>query len=179
MAILESMNGPRLLSLDDWRALPVDEGARSELQEGVHIRSPRPGKTHARVIARLLTQLASQLPADLEALPEVEIVVVHRPPPTVRVPDVVVCTATADDAVAVTDVLVVIEVISPGSRRTDRVTKLSEYAEAGIRFYWIVDPADRAMTALELTPAGYRGEAHAGTYQMAGPVDLVIDLDAL
>lgn len=173
------MSASRLLSLDDWRALPEDAATRSELQEGVHIRSPRPSKSHARVIARLLTQLAPQLPVDLEALPEVEIVVDHRPPPTVRVPDIVVCTVTVDDAVAVSDVVVAIEVISPGSRRTDRVTKLSEYAEAGIPFYWIVDPTDRTMTALKLTSTGYRGESHTGSYRSTGPLALNIDLDAL
>jgi Uma2 family endonuclease len=31
------------------------------------------------------------------------------------------------------------EIVSPGSRRTDRVTKAYEYAKAGIEHYWIVD----------------------------------------
>jgi len=34
----------------------------------------------------------------------------------------------------------VVEVLSPGSARHDRGGKLSLYAEAGIREYWIVDP---------------------------------------
>ncbi|MGH3752566.1 MAG: Uma2 family endonuclease [Pseudonocardiaceae bacterium] len=37
------------------------------------------------------------------------------------------------------EVLVVIEIVSPGSRRTDHVAKRSEYADAGLPHYWIVD----------------------------------------
>jgi Uma2 family endonuclease len=46
-------------------------------------------------------------------------------------------TVHQDDRAA--DVLLVIEIVSPGSRRTDHVTKLREYAKAGIPTYWIVD----------------------------------------
>lgn len=34
----------------------------------------------------------------------------------------------------------VVEIISPGSRRTDRVTKFSEYEQGGVREYWLLDP---------------------------------------
>ena len=37
------------------------------------------------------------------------------------------------------EVLVVVEIVSPGSRRTDYVIKRGEYADAGIPHYWIVD----------------------------------------
>jgi Uma2 family endonuclease len=32
---------------------------------------------------------------------------------------------------------VVVEVVSPGSRKTDRLDKMAEYADAGIPFYWL------------------------------------------
>ena len=34
----------------------------------------------------------------------------------------------------------IIEIVSPGSRRTDYYTKLFKYRTAGVREYWIVDP---------------------------------------
>lgn len=37
------------------------------------------------------------------------------------------------------DVILAVEIVSPGSRRTDRVMKPYEYANAGIEHYWIVD----------------------------------------
>lgn len=37
------------------------------------------------------------------------------------------------------DVVLVVEIVSPGSRGTDHVMKVHEYAKAGIANYWIVD----------------------------------------
>lgn len=62
---------------------------------------------------------------------------------TLRVPDVVVIDAKLADTnparLSAADVRLAIEVLSEGSVRTDRVTKFSECAEAGIEQYWIVD----------------------------------------
>ncbi|MFF5083240.1 Uma2 family endonuclease [Actinoplanes sp. NPDC000266] len=38
-------------------------------------------------------------------------------------------------------VLLVVEVVSPGSETTDRIVKADQYARAGIPFYWRVEPA--------------------------------------
>ncbi len=37
------------------------------------------------------------------------------------------------------DVLLAVEIVSPSTRTTDRVTKPALYAEAGIPFYWLVE----------------------------------------
>jgi Uma2 family endonuclease len=31
-----------------------------------------------------------------------------------------------------------VEVVSPGSRKADKLDKMAEYADAGIPFYWLV-----------------------------------------
>ena len=40
----------------------------------------------------------------------------------------------------------IVEVVSPGSRRMDYNIKNAKYAEAGVREYWIVDPAKERTT---------------------------------
>lgn len=40
----------------------------------------------------------------------------------------------------------VIEVVSPSSRRMDYIRKMALYADAGVREYWIVDPATEQTT---------------------------------
>jgi Uma2 family endonuclease len=40
----------------------------------------------------------------------------------------------------------VIEVVSPGSVREDRVRKFTEYEQAGVREYWLVDPRPNQRT---------------------------------
>ncbi len=50
----------------------------------------------------------------------------------------------------------VVEIISPSSRRYDRVKKLHWYAQVGVPEYWIVDPYARTFERLVL-----RGETYA------------------
>ena len=46
-------------------------------------------------------------------------------------------------------VLLVIEIVSPGSETTDAVDKLGEYARAGIPHYWIVRLDDAGVSVIE------------------------------
>ena len=45
----------------------------------------------------------------------------------------------------------VIEILSPSSRRHDRLVKLGLYQRAGVREYWIVDPDSKSVQVLTLT----------------------------
>ncbi|GEM31049.1 hypothetical protein NN3_20560 [Nocardia neocaledoniensis NBRC 108232] len=169
-----------LLTLADWDDLPENNERKIELAEGVLAVSPRPTSIHQRVIIRLATQLNSQLPAELEALGEVEVVIEETPPPTVRIPDVCVVPAL-DDAVVrwdATDVLLAVEILSPGTRRTDRITKFAEYAEAGIEHYWLVDiEAPASITAYRLVADQYKliADTSAPTAIELAGTQLIID----
>jgi Uma2 family endonuclease len=44
----------------------------------------------------------------------------------------------------------VVEIVSPSSRRYDRVTKLRWYAQLGVPEYWLVDPQARTLERLVL-----------------------------
>lgn len=50
---------------------------------------------------------------------------------------------------------IVVEVVSPSSRRLDRVRKLALYERAGIPEYWVVDPTDRTVTVHVLRNGRY------------------------
>jgi Uma2 family endonuclease len=47
----------------------------------------------------------------------------------------------------------VVEIVSPSSRRYDRVKKLNWYAQLGVPEYWIVDPEARTLERLVLRPS--------------------------
>lgn len=133
-----------LLSLEQWDAVELDPTRRWELNEGTIIMSPRPHPRHQRMSKRLTRLLDDHLPAGLEAVPEIEVTTSASFPPSVRDPDIVVIPNRVFDRhsarVPAEDVVLAVEIVSPGSRGTDHVMKLYEYAKAGIAHYWIVDP---------------------------------------
>jgi len=57
-----------------------------------------------------------------------------------------------------------VEVVSPGTRRTDRVEKFVEYARAGVREYWIVDPEESSIEVYTSQEGAYSllGKFRAG-----------------
>lgn len=152
-----------LLTLEQWDALDLDRMRRWELSEGTLTISPRPQVWHQRISRRLTRLLEDHLPDGLEALPEIEVITRASFPPSVRDPDIVVVPDRLFERrparVAAADVVLVVEIVSPGSRGTDHVMKLHEYAKAGIEHYWIVDldaPADDQFLAYRLAGASYR-----------------------
>ena len=130
-----------LLTLEEWEALPQGR-YRCELAEGVLFVVPNPVSWHQKAGMRLGYRIDEQLPPQLTAITELE-VVVSAPPLTIRVPDVLVTRTelyeTNPRRVPAADVLLAVETLSDGTRRVDRILKLAEYAEAGIPQYWIVD----------------------------------------
>jgi Uma2 family endonuclease len=133
-----------LWTLEEWIALPEDTSCRFELEDGVMLVGPLPGLRRQRVLGRLLAKLAEQLPSPWEPLAAVEVVTRTAFPACVRVPDIVVVSGESIDwnaaQLPAKDVLIAIEIVEPGTREADIGRKRQEYAEAGIRHYWMVDP---------------------------------------
>jgi Uma2 family endonuclease len=172
-----------VLTLAEWDALPVDELDRSELVRGVRVGVAHPGALHQRAMLRLTSTLDACLPDHLTALPSVEVLVEAGPPATVRAPDVVVVLTSAADAnpprIGRTDVFLAVEIVSPGTRRTDRVTKPAEYADAGIPHYWLLelDPVP-VLTAYPLVDGEYEIVAQGSTeLELSAPAPAPVRLD--
>lgn len=174
-----------LLGLTEWAELPEDTGHHYELVEGVLQVSPRPGLAHQLASGRLYRQLADQLPAELVVVQDVEVVLSTRWPASVRAPDLVVVPDTVAKAEPARcepgSVSLAVEVISPGSRERDEVTKLYEYSEAGIPDYWILDLDGRVtLTAYHLVDGEYaivgRG---SGSIPLTEPAAVTVDVGGL
>ncbi|WP_069165506.1 Uma2 family endonuclease [Nocardia altamirensis] len=175
-----------LLTLADWIALPEDNSRSYELVEGVLVVSPRPVSMHQRAVWRFAAQLEPQLPATHGVLAEAELVIDPGPPSTVRVPDVLAVTAAGIDENLArwqpADVLLAVEILSVGSKRTDQVTKFAEYAEVGIQYYWLVDLDEPvSLTAYHLIDGEYElvGERSGRIALDLAGTPIEIDLAAL
>lgn len=49
----------------------------------------------------------------------------------------------------------IVEILSPSTRKRDMTTKASKYTEAGVREYWIVDPDKRTVLTYNLMTSDY------------------------
>jgi Uma2 family endonuclease len=185
MAIVDTIDWPRtLLTLSDWDNLDPDEGHHIECVEGVLVVAPKPKSRHQKVMERLASLLDQHLPPDLTALVDMD-VLLSREPLTIRAPDVIVSRLALHDTnpsrYPAHEVRLAVEIVSPGSRRTDRVMKASEYAEAGIPEYWILDGDPLTLTAYTLSSGDYRltGE-FVGTAEITTcGVPIHLDLEGL
>lgn len=174
-----------LMTLDEYDALPEDDSVRYELQEGVLVVSPRAIRNHQRALLRIATEVDRQLPSGWEVVIDFEVVVRAEEPATLRAPDlVVVRKGGPQKRIAAAEVLLAVEIISPGSRNVDTHLKAFEYADAGIPHYWLVDldPPAPSLTAFGLGAPGdgYRESQRAtGELVVAEPFALRIDVAGL
>ncbi|MFC8296928.1 Uma2 family endonuclease [Micromonospora orduensis] len=144
------MHMPAVVTLDDVAAMNAADpnGHRYETSpEGVLSVMPPPDSEHAMIASRLFAWL---IMAGWPAEHVLQAAGVRIPGPDGdggRIPDLTVWRKPPNRSVwaAVADVLLVVEIVSPGSEAMDSVTKVREYASAGIPQYWVVD-RDGAQT---------------------------------
>jgi Uma2 family endonuclease len=167
----------RALTLDDVAQLADrDPDHRYELQEGNLLVMPPPDDGHAEMVMEIgAWLLAGGYQGRVLASPGVR--VGHA---SGRSPDVVVRASPRSGRTVwlePADVLLVVEIVSPGSVELDRRLKPVEYAGAGIRHFWRVErdgPATVHMFGLGVADDGKptyvsRGMALVADL-LAGPV---------
>ncbi len=175
----------RKMTVDEWYAL--DEEVTCELVDGLLVEEEVTSYVHERLVTRLSRYLDTwgeehgaivagsnvgfAIRADRGRRPDIDVYLAGavRPPArgVVRVPP-----------------SIMIEIVTPAPRdqRRDRVEKVQDYAEFGVRWYWLVDPQLRTFEILELGADGRYAHAIGvaeGRVSPPGCDGLVIDVDAL
>jgi Uma2 family endonuclease len=191
MTALPEHPGP-MLTIAEFTALPEDDQHRWELQEGSIVMSPSPSPRHMRASGRIFAQLEARLPPGLVPVQDIDIdlgLVPPNQPGHARRPDLIVVESGTVDRVEdegrlirASEVLLVVEIVSPGSVRMDNVIKRGEYADAGIGHYWIID-LDPPVSLVACHQAGELGYADdgefTGIYRATDPFEVDIDLGKL
>lgn len=149
MGIMQAELG---ITLDQHYAFGEDHGMRRELIDGILIVSAFATNRHALAVHRLEIALDEVCPPDLLVLGTIN---VDQEPATNLQPDLVVV-RKADFDLAATEIrpLLVVEVLSPSTRRYDQTLKRRVYAGMGIGSYWLVDVAEPSIQVLELGDDG-------------------------
>ena len=147
--------------------LKWDDGERWELINGfAYNMTPAPSPVHQRISGRLYLQFGNYLlnsacevfaaPFDVR-LPEGN--ETDDSVTTVVQPDItVICDpAKLDDKGCKGGPDLVVEILSPGTRRKDIKEKFLRYERAGVKEYWIVDPTGKIVTVYKLGDGGLFG----------------------
>ena len=150
---------PEPISEEEYFARPYT-GRREELIDGALMMSPGPSSPHQRISFRLATVLDKAVPEELEIQ---EAMNVRLASGRIIIPDVVVHTrvGTDDTFIPAADVLMIIEIVSPSTKLVDRWLKPHMAAEAGIPYFWLVEPEGPTVTVHELDNGSYREVATA------------------
>ena len=151
---------PRL-TYADLRELPED-GKRYELLEGELVASLMPTLKHQKVTGRTYAVLLRAEDAGYGEAYVAPVYVVFADD-EVTEPDVIFIRrerlgiATASEVRGAPDL--VVEVLSPSTRRRDLRVKMQIYARFGVPFYWVADPEAETVQPYELTPQGYAAQS--------------------
>jgi Uma2 family endonuclease len=134
---------PAVITLDDLTAMNEADihGYRYETSsEGTLSVVPSAGSDHQIIITELVLWLGGAGWTAKQVLTNPGLRIPGRAVDAGRIPDLGVWAKRPPSAVwlPTTDLLLVVEVISPGSESTDRVAKVNEYASADIPQYWMV-----------------------------------------
>ena len=160
-------------------------GVRLELVNGEVAVSPGPTPDHSNVIVQLIILLGVyNQERDLGELYQDVDTILDRF--NVRRPDVLFFFKARTHLIGKKAMEgppdLAVEVISPSSVEIDREDKFAQYRDAGVRYYWIIDPELKAIDAWELLDGKYVHIAHAqGTMTVRLPPfpDLEIPLARL
>lgn len=145
--------------------LSWDEGERIEIINGEAFMMSSPSPRHQEISAQLTHQLMNFLEGKrckvYPAPMDVRLFEKDEDDPknidTVVQPDIsVVCDQSKiDDRGCKGAPDLVIEILSPSTRRHDRLIKMDLYQRAGVREYWIVDPVDKSIQVFLLEDGRY------------------------
>jgi Uma2 family endonuclease len=151
---------PSVVTLDDLAAMIAADryGHRYETSpQGALSVMPPPHSEHAAIASRILVWMASAgWPAE-QVLQAAGVRISGPAGEGGRIPDLTLWSRPQPRSVwlPVDDILLVVEIMSPGSEAMDELVKHHEYALAGIPRYWVVDrDTAQTVTLHRLGPAG-------------------------
>jgi Uma2 family endonuclease len=142
------MVAPVYYTADMVRALP-DDGNRYEVVHGELLVTPAPRLWHQEIVGRIFLALRAYIDREASGLHVLASPAdISWSDDTLVQPDlfvVPVAEARTLDWMRVKDLQLVVEVLSPFSKRTDRFTKRRLYQERRIPVYWVVDCDERLV----------------------------------
>jgi Uma2 family endonuclease len=151
--------GKIVLTYDDYVELPND-GKRYEILEGELAVTPAPTPKHQNASVNLTAILSPHVKAnDLGKLYHAPIDLILESTSVLQ-PDLLFVAKARLNIITGRGIEdapdLVIEIVSPSTSRTDRITKAQLYARHKVPAYWIVDPEQETLEIYLLDADSYR-----------------------
>lgn len=166
----------------DYFALP-ETNRYAELSEGRLIVPPHPTYSHQTALQHVFLKLQAFVEERQLGVVRFAPLPVRLWPGKIREPDLFFIAREHADRLGeqvcgVPDL--VVEILSPGTRLTDRGEKFFEYARAGVREYWMVDPEEQAVEVYLLKEGAYtllgkHGSGETARSEVLKGFQLVVD----
>jgi len=171
------------LSYSDLQVTP-DDGRRYELVRGELLVTPSPTPIHQRILKRLHLAFVDYFEGGSIGevfFAPVDLILTNQ---DVFVPDLLVVADPAHVTQRGIEAppLLIVEILSPSTRKQDRGLKAQRYAELGVAHYWIVDPDDKRVECYQRVSDAFRQRIEADGDTILEHPDwpgLVVDLAAL
>ncbi len=180
----QMQTAPGGLTVADLRA-GYDPGFRFELEDGVAVMMAPASMWHNRVLRRMAVAMEQSCPSDLAVEVEQAIAITDDFAP---VPDILVVTRAAalptENVLPKSAVTLAVEIVSPGTRRKDRMIRPMDYARAGIPHFWRIEAEDSqpvvyAYRLDEMTGQYAPVDVHRKVLRTTDPFDMEIELTGL
>jgi Uma2 family endonuclease len=159
-------------TVEDLELLPDDPPFRYELVDGTLVVSPPPPNAHNLFANELGYLLHEAVTREWRVLAPGAVEFDIR---NWRSPDLLVVRREAlrTKYAAPGEALLALEVMSPSSISTDRISKPAQYATAGIPYFWRFEPREQVLITHELAGDVYR---ETGRYTDEVSVDVPVPL---
>lgn len=144
-------------TVDDYMALTEFDDKRYEVLDGELVMTPSPMTRHQRVARNLFVALIASKAATSAGeffFAPYDVILGAN---TVCQPDILFVRSERASIIGDKNVQgapdLVVEVLSPSTRKRDAVVKRALYAQAGVAHCWILDPDERTLEEYVLDPA--------------------------
>lgn len=154
--MLTSSRADKRLTVEDYMRLP-DDGERYEIIDGeLHV-TPSPNLRHQAIVGELHLAIGNLLKANPHLgrvfVARLDVVLSRH---DVVEPDLLVVAGDQLDILTPKNVqgppAILVEVLSPSTRRVDQVKKRALFDRVGVREYWLVDPQHDCVTVIRRGP---------------------------
>lgn len=156
----DEINPARKYTYHDYLELPEKPGYRYEILDGMLIREPSPNVIHQRVsrrLQRLLEEYFWQTDPGGEVF-DAPLDVTFGDVTVVQ-PDIFYVSAQQKSIIEENRIdgppALIVEIVSPSTRRKDRLQKMDIYRRAGVEHYWLVNPDEKTLECFWLKDGLY------------------------